>query len=138
MATEKLTNVFIVDDSEIERSMLTDHLAKYPHIKTKEFASGDHFIKEFIMGNLEEPDLVLMDYFLDASGSSKDGLEILTKLKEISPGTKVIMLTSVHNEKIIDLAKKKGALDYIIKSSVSFQQLDDVLAKHFDLKKQKA
>ena len=43
-----------------------------------------------------------------------------------------------HNEKIIDLAKKKGALDYIIKSSVSFQQLDDVLAKHFDLKKQKA
>lgn len=135
MTTEKLTNVFIVDDSEIERSMLTDHLSKYPHLKIKEFSSGDHFIKEFIMGNLEEPDLVLMDYFLDGSGAAKDGLEILSKLKEISPNTKVIMLTGVHNEKIIDLAKKKGALDYIVKSSVSFNQLDDVLAKHFNLKK---
>jgi DNA-binding NarL/FixJ family response regulator len=136
MATDKLTNVFIVDDSEIERSMLSDHLAKYQHLKIREFSSGDLFIKEFIMGNLEDPDLVLMDYFLDGSGGAKDGLDILTKLKEISPDTKVIMLTSVQNEKIIDLAKKKGALDYIIKSSVSYNQLDDVLTKHFKLKTQ--
>ena len=98
MTTEKLTSVFIVDDSEIERSMLSDHLAKYPNLAIKEFSSGDYCLKEIIMGNLEEPDLVLMDYFLDvAGGASKDGLEILSKLKEICPDTKVIMLTGVNS-----------------------------------------
>ena len=135
MTTDKLTNIFIVDDSEIERSMLTDHLAKYQHIKIKEFSSGEYFIKEIIMGNVEEPDLVLMDYFLDTSGTAKDGLEVLTKLKEICPNAKVIMHTGVSNEKIMALAKEKGALDYIVKSSVSYSQLDEVLAKHFNLKK---
>ena len=92
-------------------------------------------MKEIIMGNIEEPDLVLMDYFLDVSGgASKDGLEILSKLKEIYPDTKVIMLTGVNNEKIKTLAKSKGALDYVVKSPNSYQQLDTVLATHFSLK----
>ena len=76
-----------------------------------------------------------MDYFLNSSfGASNDGLESLTKLKEISPKTDVIMLTSVNNPKIIDLAKQKGALDYVVKSATGFKELDSVLNKHFSLK----
>src|SRR6266446_4942113 len=110
MTTKNLKTVFIVEDSVAERSMLTDHLAKYPQVEVKEFSSGDACIKELVIGSVKEPDLILMDYFLDTSfGSSKDGLETLSKLKEICPGTEVIMLTSVDNEKIIELAMKKGA-----------------------------
>ena len=134
MTTKKLTSVFIVEDSAIERSMLMDHLSKYANLEIKEFASGDTCLKELILGNVEEPDLIFMDYFLDASiGTSKDGLETLTKLREICPNTKVIMLTSVSNEKIKELAKQKGAIDYVVKSAVSYQQLDSVLQKHFAL-----
>ena len=134
MAATKLSSVFIVDDSAIERSMLKDHLAKYPGLEIKEYSNGESCVKELITGDAQEPDLILMDYFLEVSpGSSKDGLEILAKLKEISPSSQVIMLTSVSNEKIIELAKQKGALDYVIKSQVSFEQLDAVLEKHFDI-----
>ncbi len=137
MTTKKLTSVFIVEDSAIERSMLTDHLSKYPNLEIKEFASGDSCLKELILGNIQEPDLIFMDYFLDtAVGSSKDGLEILSKLKEICPNTQVIMLTSVTNEKVMELARQKGALDYVVKSAVSYQQLDSVLQKHFELQEQ--
>lgn len=137
MTTKKLTSVFIVEDSAIERSMLTDHLSKYPNLEIKEFSSGDACLKELILGNVQEPDLIFMDYFLDSSiGTSKDGLEILTKLREICPNTKVIMLTSVSNEKIKELAKQKGAIDYVVKSAVSYQQLDSVLQKHFALESQ--
>ena len=137
MTTKKLTSVFIVEDSAIERSMLTDHLSKYPNLEIKEFSSGDACIKELVLGNVEEPDLIFMDYFLDtAIGGSKDGLEILSKLKEICPNTQVIMLTSVSNEKVKELAKQKGALDYVVKSAVSYQQLDSVLQKHFSLQEQ--
>src|ERR1041384_5408747 len=132
MAKEKLTTIYIVDDSEIDRSMMTDHLSKFKNLDVKSFSNGEYCIKEIIVGNLAEPDLILLDYCLDRKGgSTKDGLEILAKLQEISPDTKVIMLTGVSNEKIKELAKKKGALDYVTKSPDGYQQLDDVLKKHF-------
>jgi DNA-binding NarL/FixJ family response regulator len=132
MATKKLNSVFIVEDNAVQRSMLSDHLSKYPKLKIREFSSGDSCLKELISGSVEEPELVLMDYFLESSfGNSKDGLETLTKLKEIFPDTDVVMLTSVENQKIIDLAKKKGALDYIVKSAGSFQKLDSIIKDHF-------
>ena len=136
MATKKLNSVFIVEDNAVQRSMLSDHLSKYPKLKIREFSSGDSCLKELISGNVEEPELVLMDYFLESSfGTSKDGLETLAKLKEIFPDTDVVMLTSVENQKIIDLAKKKGALDYIVKSAGSFQKLDSIINDNFDVVK---
>ena len=128
---EKQTSLFIVDDSEIERSMLADYLGKYKQLDIKEFSSGEYCLKEIITGNLREPDFILMDYFLDGSGS-KDGLEILSKLKEVSPDTKVIMLTSVNNERIKNLAKTKGAFDYVVKGPTSHQQIDDILKPHLN------
>ena len=134
MTTKKLNSVFIVEDNAVQRSMLSDHLSKYPNLKIREFSSGDACLKELISGTVEEPDLVLMDYFLDGSfGASKDGLETLTKLKEIYPETDVIMLTSVENTKIMDLARKKGAMDYVVKSAGSFQKLDTILQSHFNV-----
>jgi two-component system response regulator HydG len=135
MAKGKLASVYIVDDSDIERSMLTEHLSKYKSLNVKAFSNGEYCLKEIIVGNLKEPDLILLDYFLDSKNStSKDGLEILSKLRELSPDTKVIMLTGVSNEKVKELAKKKGAVDYVTKGPEGYQQLDDVLKKHFDLK----
>ena len=131
---KKLNSVFIVEDNAVQRSMLSDHLSKYPKLKIREFSSGDSCLKELISGNVEEPELVLMDYFLESSfGNSKDGLETLSKLKEIFPDTDVVMLTSVENQKIIDLAKKKGALDYIVKSAGSFQKLDSIINSNYEV-----
>jgi DNA-binding NarL/FixJ family response regulator len=133
---KKLKSVFIVEDDAIQRTMLTDHLAKYPNLKIRAFSSGDACIRELVSGTVEEPELVLMDYFLDGTfGASKDGLETLTKLKEIYPETDVIMLTSVENEKIQDLAKKKGALGYVVKSAGSFQKLDSIIDTNFSMEK---
>jgi DNA-binding NarL/FixJ family response regulator len=132
---KKLEKVFIVEDSEIERSMLRDHLTKYPNLKITEYSSGTTCVKELILGTAEQPDLILMDYFLDSTfGPSKDGLESLSKIKEIYPETNVIMMTSVDNKRIIDLAKEKGALDYVVKGTSGFKTLDSILEKHFSLK----
>ncbi len=134
MTTKNLETVFIVEDSPIERTMLKDHLSKYPKLKISEYSSGVACINDLIVGKLEEPDLILMDYFLDSSfGQSKDGLESLTKIKEICPGTNVIMLTSVDNKRIIELAREKGALDYVVKGVTAFNELDSVLKKHFSM-----
>jgi two-component system chemotaxis response regulator CheY len=134
MKKKPLKTVFIVEDSAVERSMLKDYLSKYKKLTIKEFSTGNACIKEIVIGKTTEPDLIVMDYFLDSTfGPSKDGLESLAKVKEICPDAGVIMFTSVANPKIMDLAKTKGALDYVVKGTSGFDDLDSVLKKHYEL-----
>jgi len=132
MPQKKLTNLYLVEDTAMERTILTDHLAKYPGVTIKGFFTGEACIKEIITNTTVQPDLVLMDFFLDTSmGSKRDGLETLDKIKEICPQAEVVMLTSVENPRIKELAKQKGALDYIVKGTESFKQLDEIIQWHF-------
>ena len=135
MTNKKQKSVFIIDDGDIDREMLTVHLEKYPNLKVQGFSNGEYVIKGLLLEQLEEPDIILLDYFLDFSTAvSKDGIEILKKLKGICPNINVIMLTRVKNGRIIEYAKKHGALDYVLKGTDGFKQLDIVLQKHFNLK----
>lgn len=132
MKLKNLKTVFIIEDSEMERTMLKDFLGKFSTLKISDYPTGNACIKELTIGNVEEPDLILMDYFLDSSfGHSNDGMESLAKIKEVFPYINVIMFTSVDNPKIIDLCKQKGALDYVVKGTTGFDDLEVVLKKHF-------
>ena len=132
MKLNNLKSVFIIEDSEMERTMLKDHLGSFSNLKISEYPTGNACIKELTLGSIEEPDLILMDYFLDSSfGPSNDGMESLTKIKEVFPKINVIMFTSVDNPKIIDLCKQKGALDYVVKGTSGFDDLNVALKKHF-------
>ena len=114
---KKLRTIHIVEDNAMERNMLVDFLGNYPELKIKEFSNGDDCIKDIIVSK-NSPDLFLLDYFLDSNNPlSKDGLEVMTKLKEISPNSEFIMFTSVDNERIIELARKKGAMAFLVKGS---------------------
>jgi response regulator of citrate/malate metabolism len=131
--TKKLTSVYVIEDSQMDLNMMTDFLEKYPNLTVKGFPTGDACVKELVMSGFT-PDLILVDYFLDSeSAQSKDGLEILSKLREVSPNSDVIMLTSVDNPRIVDLARKKGALDYVVKGSASYERLDTIINKNFVL-----
>ena len=63
---------------------------------------------------LEEqlPEGMLLDINL---GTRTNGFDILTRLPEISPVTKVIMVTSVNEFSSIERAMELGAVDYITK-----------------------
>lgn len=130
---KKLNTVCIIEDSPLESNMLIDYLGKYSNLVVKTFLNGEDCIKDVIVSKIS-PDLILLDYFLDSVlASSKDGLEILTKLKEISPNSQIIMLTSVDNERIVELARKKGAIGYVTKGASSFEKLDSIIRNNFSI-----
>jgi response regulator RpfG family c-di-GMP phosphodiesterase len=133
MSDNKFT-IFVVEDSDIQRSMMADHLAKYKNVEVVTYSGGDYCLKDLIFEKVQPPELILMDYFLDSNTvNAKDGLETLAKLKEIAPYTNVIMFTSVENKRIMELAKQKGAMDYIFKGQDSYEKLDEILAREFSL-----
>ena len=130
---KKLNTLYLIEDNALERNMLIDYLGKYPNLKIKEFHNGDDCIKDIVMSNIS-PDLILLDYFLDSNiTTSKDGLEILSKLKEICPNSEIIMFTSVDNPRIIELARKKGAMSFIVKGTSSYEKLDAIIKNNFSL-----
>ena len=66
--------------------------------------------------SLHNPDLVALDINLKASNSfSKEGLEVLEEIINISPLTKVIMITGNDEKEVALQAISRGAFDYYIK-----------------------
>ncbi len=128
---KKLSSVFIIEDSVSELQMAIEYFSKYPTIETKGFATGELCIKELVVSGFV-PDMILLDYFLDSENPvSKDGLEVLVKLAELCPNSEIIMLSSVENQRVIDLARQKGASYYVVKGAEGYQKLDSIISKDF-------
>lgn len=62
----------------------------------------------------KKPDILLLDIQLE---SNKSGIDIIPDIQQVSPETKIIMLTSYDNDKYIFDALASGVSDYIVKSS---------------------
>ncbi|MGB2600895.1 MAG: response regulator [Candidatus Omnitrophota bacterium] len=63
---------------------------------------------------------------LDIKMPTKDGLETLAEVKEISPETKVIIATGYQSVETASKAVKLGAIDYITKPFESEEVLEKV------------
>ena len=70
----------------------------------------------------KSPDIVLLDVRMPGM----DGIEALKKIKDINPALKVVMMTALQDEKIMEQARALGAIDYI-KKPVSLAYLDTVI-----------
>ena len=57
----------------------------------------------------ERPHVILLDVLLPRT----DGIAVLKKIKEMDPGCEVIMLTAMHNRKVLDAASDFGAFDFV-------------------------
>jgi two-component system, NarL family, response regulator LiaR len=105
---EKIT-VMIVDDHEMVRRGASDYLEAQPDISVvAQAGSGEEAIKlaqEFV------PDVVLMDLVMPGMG----GVDATRGVKNASPRTQIIILTSFHQDEYIFPALQAGAISYLLK-----------------------
>lgn len=104
-----MVKILIADDSSFTRNMLKKYLEEggFPH--TLFSATGKETVEVF---KKHKPDVILLDV---AMGDGTDGIEALKKIKNISPETKVIMVTGLAEEILKDKAVSENADGYLLK-----------------------
>ena len=117
-----LISILIVDDHEVVRNGLRAYIDTLPEFQViGEAVSGEEalvMVSEYI------PDIVLLDLILPGM----DGVETTRHVKQISPRTQVVVLTSYYEDAHIFPALKAGAISYILKD-MKMDKLAEVLRR---------
>ena len=118
---KKDIKILIVDDSEFMRVFLKDVLSMIGFSKFIECVNGEECLKKYFE---EKPDLILLDIVMPVL----DGMEVL---KKIGREAKIVAISAMGQEKIIEEAKQYGARGYIVKPFVKAkieEELEKVLS----------
>lgn len=102
-------SVMIVDDHEMVRRGITSYLETQPDISVVALAESGE--KAILLAREHVPDVVLMDLVMP----SMDGIEATRQVKNISPRSQIIVLTSYHQDEHIFPALQAGAISYLLK-----------------------
>jgi two-component system, response regulator, stage 0 sporulation protein F len=102
-----LGDIMVVDDVPEVRTTLATFL-KMRGFSVREAISGDQALMEIKMN---KPKLVLLDERMPGM----DGLVTLKKIKELDSMIKVVMLTAIEDQDVMEDAKRLGACDYLTK-----------------------
>jgi two-component system, NarL family, response regulator LiaR len=107
-ATEKIT-VVTADDHLVVRQGLRAFLETQPDFEiVGEASSGEEAV---MLCQDYAPDVVLMDLVMPEIG----GIEATRQIKQVSPRTQIIIITSFHEDGQILPAIQAGALSYLLK-----------------------
>lgn len=101
--------VLIVDDDLFVRRLLEDALSEGGlALRVFEAADGEEGLS---VATRERPDVVLLDLFMPR----RSGLELLALLREAVPETRVVVISSMDAEPVIEQAMQAGAAGFIAK-----------------------
>jgi NarL family two-component system response regulator LiaR len=111
--------VYLVDDHDVVRKGLRFYLSAHPEISIVGEA-GD--AESAVVGVTEHvPDVVLMDLLLPlrrgTEPTDEGGIQATRRVRQISPRTQVVVLTSFSQDELIFSAIKAGALSYLLKDA---------------------
>jgi NarL family two-component system response regulator LiaR len=106
---KKVISVMIVDDHEMVRQGAAVYLEAQEDVHViAEASSGEEALS---MAKELVPDVVLMDLVMPGL----DGVEATRRLKDYSPRSQIIILTSFHEDEHIFPALQAGAISYLLK-----------------------
>lgn len=106
----ELITVLIVDDHQVVRQGVRAFLDTQSDLSVVgEASSGEDAVQ---LASQHIPDVVLMDLVMPGG---VDGVEATRRIKNTSPRTQVVVLTSYHEDEHIFPAIRAGALSYVLK-----------------------
>jgi NarL family two-component system response regulator LiaR len=106
---DKTITLLLVDDHEVVRQGVRAYLDALPEFQVLgEAGSGQEAVR---LAADYVPDVVLMDLVM----AGMDGVEATRRVKDVSPRSQIVVLTSYHQDEHIFPALRAGAISYILK-----------------------
>ncbi|ERH01194.1 MAG: response regulator containing CheY-like receiver domain and AraC-type DNA-binding domain protein [Halonotius sp. J07HN6] len=112
----------VVDDSSFQRNIVTNTIENWFDV-IGTASNGKEAIEVF---REKRPDVITMDIMMP----EMNGIESLRRIKDISPETTIVMVTSVSQDEKMREAAKAGADGYVTKpvdTEALRNEFDDVL-----------
>jgi len=100
-------NVLIVDDDAFVRAYLKDALADTGYFLS-EASNGEEAVD---LASVEKPDVVLLDLLMP----KQSGLDALTKIRHLCPESRIIVISSLDSDSLVDQALSAGAKGFVAK-----------------------
>lgn len=101
------TRLLIVDDDRFVRSILKDLLAADGY----DFSECGDGLEAVEQVRSDPPDLVLLDLFMP----KMSGLEALQEIRKAEPAQKVVVISSLDSEPLVQQALDAGAAGFVVK-----------------------
>lgn len=121
--------IFLVDDDPIFLKALEHAIDEVPtdkKIVVQSFLNGEECLP-FLDTH---PTIVFLDYYLDSNRPNAiNGIEVLKKINQISPHTKVVMLSSQNDVSVVLKSIKLHVYGYIIKDKNTFIATKKIIKK---------
>jgi len=120
----KNVRVFLVEDNTEYREAVRLALEQLPSVELiRQFGTAEIALRTLQKTPpSEQPDLILLDLRLPGM----NGLDALTRCREIVPNTKVIILTQSDQEQDVMRAIARGASGYLLKSATLNEITDGI------------
>ena len=114
--------VLLVDDHAVVRQGVRTFLETQADLSVVgEAGSGKEAVK---LAEQHVPDVILMDLIMP----DMDGVEATRRVKQVSPRSQVVVLTSYHKDEQVFPVLKAGALSYVLKD-LSADELAEAVRK---------
>jgi two-component system chemotaxis response regulator CheY len=120
----KTPKILVVDDAAFMRNLIGNTI--------KEIGYSDLYYAGDGLEAVAKAREILPDFVtLDISMPNLNGVDAVAKILEVSPASKIIMITAVSGQHAIKDAIKSGAVDFI-KKPFSREEIENVLKKHMN------
>ncbi|MBJ6759609.1 response regulator [Corallococcus sp. H22C18031201] len=99
--------LLLVDDDSFVRRILKDVITDTGiDLRVLEAADGEEGLA---VAEREQPAVMFLDLFMP----KKSGLEVLGAIKHVSPGTRVLVISSMDAEPVVEQAISAGAVGFV-------------------------
>jgi NarL family two-component system response regulator LiaR len=119
MGTKK-TRILVVDDQNVVRDGVITMLSFQSDLEV--VGEAENGIQAVEVARESKPDVVLLDMVMPL----QDGLRTISKLKELIPSIRILVLTSFAESDLVYQAIKAGALGYLLKDATHLQLVQSI------------
>lgn len=113
--------IFIVDDDIFCLTLYEQFLRNLGYTELTSFNAGDECLNQI----KEQPALVFIDYNMEGM----NGIEVLKKIKAFNSHIMVYLISGQENRQVATEALQHGALDYVVKSSLSPEKMATIMQR---------